>query len=260
MEITDFRTLVVENEPPYIGGRYLLWLELMTDEGITGLGERITGSTYSRRLGDLKSQISLIEEMVRQYVIGESAFNIEKILDRMYASRHDYRHPSLHATPVLSAIDMALWDIAGKAAGQPIYNLLGGKYHDTLRAYAYMPGGSFQGRPGSGGRGGGASCSKKGNSACKIDPFMPTYPIPRDIGLPEIEHAVKIFESIRDAVGNKLEVGIGTHGQLTTYSAIRVAKISRTVSPILVRGAGASGEHRRDGSRRRAHQYPHRKR
>ena len=70
---------------PYIGGRYLLWLELQTDEGIKGLGERITGSTYSRRLGDLKSQISLIEEMVRQYVIGENPFNIEKIWDRMYA-------------------------------------------------------------------------------------------------------------------------------------------------------------------------------
>ena len=59
MKVTDFRTMVVENEPPYIGGRYLLWLELQTDEGITGLGERITGSTYSHRLGDLKSQIRL---------------------------------------------------------------------------------------------------------------------------------------------------------------------------------------------------------
>ena len=80
MKVTDFRTMVVENEPPYIGGRYLLWLELHTDEGISGLGERITGSTYSRRLGDLKSQISLIEEMVEQYVVGENPFNIEKIM------------------------------------------------------------------------------------------------------------------------------------------------------------------------------------
>ena len=220
----------MENEPPYIGGRYLLWLELQTDEGITGLGERITGSTYSHRLGDLKSQISLIEEMVRQYVVGENPFNIEKIWDRMYASRHDYRHPSLHATPVLSAIDMALWDIAGKAAGQPIYNLLGGKYHETLRAYAYMPGGSFKDNPEAAGEVA-AQLLEEGNSACKIDPFMPTYPIPRDISLPEIEHAVKIFESIRKAVGNKLEVGIGTHGQLTTYSAIRVAHILEPYHP-----------------------------
>ena len=85
MKVTDFRTLVVENEPPYIGGRYLLWLELHTDEGITGLGERITGSGYSRSLNDLQSQVSLISEMVRHYVVGENPFNIEKIWDRMYA-------------------------------------------------------------------------------------------------------------------------------------------------------------------------------
>lgn len=57
----------------------------------------------------------------------------------MYGSRHDLHHPSLYATPAISAMDMALWDIAGKASNQPIYNLLGGKYHENLLAYAYMP-------------------------------------------------------------------------------------------------------------------------
>ena len=123
MKVVDLKTMVVENEPPYRGGRYLLFLELSTDEGITGFGERITGNTYSKSLGDLKSQISLIEEFGRQYVVGENPFNTERIWDRMYASRHDFRHPSLHATPVISAIEMALWDIVGKAANQPIYNL-----------------------------------------------------------------------------------------------------------------------------------------
>ena len=64
MKVTDFKTMVVHNEPPYIGGRYLLFLELHTDEGITGLGERITGGAYSQNLADLKTQIGLIEEMV----------------------------------------------------------------------------------------------------------------------------------------------------------------------------------------------------
>ena len=222
MKVTDFKTMVVENEPPYIGGKYLLFLELYTDEGITGLGERITGGAYSNNIADLKTQIGLIEEMVRNFVVGENPLNIEKTWDRMYASRHDFRHPSLYATPVISAIDMALWDIAGKAFNQPIYNLLGGKYHETLRAYAYMPGGAFQDNPEAAGEVA-AQLLEEGNSACKIDPFPPSYPIPRDISLWEIERAAKIFESIRNAVGNKLEVGIGTHGQLTTYSAIRVA-------------------------------------
>jgi 2-dehydro-3-deoxyphosphogalactonate aldolase len=222
LKVVELKTMVVENEEPYIGGRYLLFLELLTDEGITGLGERVTGGAYSNSLGDLKSQISLIEEFVGQYVIGEDPFRIERIWDRMYASRHDFRHPSLYATPVISAIDMALWDIVGKAANLPIYNLLGGQYHEKLRAYAYMPGGSFKDNPEEAGEVA-ARLLEEGNSACKLDPFTPMYPIPRDIPLWEIEHAAKIFESIRNAVGNKLEVGIGTHGQLTTYSAIRVA-------------------------------------
>ena len=230
MKVVDFKTMVLENDEPFIGGRYLLFLELMTDEGISGLGERITGGTYSRNLDDLQTQIHLIKELVEQYVIGEDPFNIERIWDRMYASRHDFRHPSLYATPVISAIDMALWDIAGKASNQPIYNLLGGKYHEKLRAYAYMPSAGLKEDPSKAGEVA-VKLLEEGNSACKIDPFMPMYPIPRDIPLWEIENAAKIFESIRSAVGNKLEVGIGTHGQLTTFSAIRVADFLEPYHP-----------------------------
>jgi len=222
LKVVDVKTMVVENEPPYRGGRYWLFLEISTDEGITGIGERITGNTLAPKLTDLKSHVSLIEEMGRQYVIGENPFNIERIWDRMFASRHDFRHPSLQATPVISAIDMALWDIVGKAANQPIYNLLGGKYHEKLRAYAYMPGRGFRDNPEAAGEVA-IKLLEEGNSACKLDPFMPEYPIPRDIPLWEIEHAAKIFESIRKAVGDKLEVGIGTHGQPTTFSALRIA-------------------------------------
>ncbi len=229
MKVTELETMVVEAEPPYIGGKYFLFLELKTDEGIVGIGERIAGSSYSNHLGDLKSQVSLVEEFVGQFVIGRNPLDIELIWDRMYGSRHDLRHPSLYATPVISAIDMALWDIAGKVAGQPVYNLLGGRYHDKLRAYAYMPSAGLIEHP----ERAGAVAEKlleEGNSACKIDPFMPLHPI-RDIPLKEIENAAKIFESIRAAVGNELEVGIGTHGQLTTYSAIRVADFLEPYHP-----------------------------
>ncbi|HJN51596.1 MAG: mandelate racemase/muconate lactonizing enzyme family protein [Pseudomonadales bacterium] len=229
MKVTELKTMVVEAEKPYIGGKYFLFLELLTDEGITGIGERIAGSSYSNHLKDLKSQVSLIEEFVGQFVIGENPLNIELIWDKMYGTRHDLRHPSLYATPVISAIDMALWDIVGKVANQPIYNLLGGKYHEKLRAYAYMPSGGLIEHPEKAGDVA-AQLLEEGNSACKIDPFMPLHPI-RDIPLWEIENAAKIFESIRDTVGNKLEVGIGTHGQLTTYSAIRVADFLEPYHP-----------------------------
>lgn len=234
MKVTGLNTFVVENEEPFIGGRYFLFLELTTDEGITGIGERVVGSSY----GDsdiaatfIRGQISLLEELVSEYVIGESPFNTERIWDRMYASRHDYRHPSLYATPAMSAIDIALWDIAGKATGQPIYNLLGGKYHEKLRAYAYMPRmQEFNEHPEIAGEVA-AQLVAEGNTACKFDPFMPLYPIPRDISLREMENAGKIFEQIRKSVGNDLEIGIGTHGQLTTYSAIRVAHFLEPFHP-----------------------------
>ena len=231
MKVTGFDTRVIRNVEPFIGGRWWLFIEIYTDEGITGLGERITGGAYSKNLDDMQTQIHLIKELIEQYVIGEDPFNGERIWDRMYASRHDFRHPSLYATPVISAIDIALWDIRGKATNQPIYNLLGGRYHEKLRAYAYMPGmREIQANPELAGEAA-SKLLEEGNSACKLDPFMPMYPIPRDIPLSEIENAAKIFQNIRDAVGNKLEVGIGTHGQLTTFSAIRVADFLEPYHP-----------------------------
>ena len=229
MKVTELKTIVVEAEKPYIGGKYFLFLELLTDEGIVGIGERIAGSSYSNRLSDLKSQVNLIEEFVGQFVIGQNPLNIELIWGKMYGTHHDLRHPSLYATPVISAIDMALWDIAGKVANQPIYNLLGGQYHEKLRAYAYMPSVDLDKYPEKAGEVA-VQLLEEGNSACKIDPFMPLHPI-RDIPLAQIEHAGKIFESIRNAVGNRLEVGIGTHGQMPTYSAIRVANYLEPYHP-----------------------------
>ena len=230
MKVVDIKTMVVENIPPYRGGRYLLFLEVATDEGISGLGERVTGNVFADNLAGLKAHINLIEEIGRLFVIGENPFHIEKIWQRAYGSRHDFRHPSLHATPALSAIEMACWDIIGKAVNQPVYNLLGGQYHDKLRAYAYMPRAGFDEDPARAGEIA-IELLEQGNSACKLDPFRPLYPLPRDISLTEITYAERIFESIRNAVGNQLEVGIGTHGQLTTYSAIRAAQALEKYQP-----------------------------
>ena len=222
--------MVLENEPPYIGGKYFLFLQIETDEGIVGLSEKVTGSSFnSGNWRDFRSQIALIHETAEAFVIGENPFDIEKIWQNAYGSRHDYRHPSLHYTSVLSAIEVGLWDIVGKATGQPIYNLLGGQVHDTLRAYAYMPAGYRESPE----RAGEIALQllEEGNTACKLDPFPPLHPGPRDISLAEISAAAKIFDAIRNAVGDRMEIGIGTHGQLTTYSAIRVANALEEYQP-----------------------------
>ena len=225
MKVTHVETLLLDNIEPYRGGRKWLFLRLFTDEGIVGLGERPTG-----HLTNLKSQIALLHDLCERFVVGQSPFDIENLWQRMYASNHDYRHPGLDSTPAISAIEMACWDIVGKAVNQPIYNLLGGKCHERLRAYAYMPAEGIWENPEKAGEVA-AQLVEEGNSACKLDPFMPYYPLPRDFPLKTIRHAAKIFRCIRDAVGDDLEIGIGTHGQFSTAGAIRVAKILEEFDP-----------------------------
>ena len=225
MKVTGIETIVIDNIPPYRGGRNWLFIKLLTDEGLIGLGERPTGHA-----ADLRSQIQLLETMCEEFVVGQSPFDVEKLWQRIYGTRHDYRHPSLYATPAISAIEMALWDLIGKATGQPIYNLLGGQYHDKLRAYAYMPAEGIWENPEKAGEVA-AKLVEEGNTACKIDPFMPLFPLPRDIPLKDLKHAARIFRAIRDAVGDELEIGIGTHGQFSTSGAIRAAKVLEEFHP-----------------------------
>jgi 2-dehydro-3-deoxyphosphogalactonate aldolase len=225
MKIIDHEIMLINNIEPYRGGRYWLFLQLITDEGMIGLGERPSGNAIK-----LESQISLLRDLCEQFVIGANPFDIESLWQRIFASRHDYRHPGLDATPALSAIEMACWDIVGKALNQPIYNLLGGKAHDKLRAYAYMPTEGIWEEPAKAGEIA-IRLVEEGNSTCKFDPFTPLFPQPRDFPLKMIRHVARIFKSIRDAVGDELEVGIGTHGQFSTAGAIRVAKALEEFSP-----------------------------
>ena len=107
---------------------------------------------------------------------------------------------------------------------------LGGQYHDKLRAYAYMPAEGIWENPEKAGEVA-AKLVEEGNTACKIDPFMPLFPLPRDIPLKDLKHAARIFRAIRDAVGDELEIGIGTHGQFSTSGAIRAAKVLEEFHP-----------------------------
>ena len=225
MKIVDVQTFLVGNVPPYRGGQCWLFVKLISDEGIEGIGEWSTA-----HVGRLESQIKLIENLAQQFVINTNPFQIELLWQKIFASEHDFRHPGLDFTPALSAIEIACWDIVGKALNQPIYNLLGGQCHEKLRAYAYMPTEGIWEDPERAGKIA-AELLEEGNTAMKFDPFPPLFPQPRDIPLQEINYVAMIFASIRDAVGDKMEVGIGTHGQLTTSSAIRIASILEEYHP-----------------------------
>jgi galactonate dehydratase len=129
MKVTGLETIVIDNVAPYRGGRKWLFIKLSTDEGIVGLGERVTGGVTN-----LTPQVAMLNDLFEQFVVGQNPFNVELIWQRMFSTPHDYRHPGMDRTPAMSAIEIALWDIIGKATGQPIYNLLGGQFHEKLRA------------------------------------------------------------------------------------------------------------------------------
>ena len=96
MKIVDVKTVVVGNVPPYHGGHFWLFVKLITDKGITGLGERPTYPVT--RVG---MYVSLIEDLAQEFVLGADPFDIESLWQRMYAVRHDLRHPSLSYTPAM---------------------------------------------------------------------------------------------------------------------------------------------------------------
>jgi len=109
-----------------------VWIKIHTDVGITGLGE-----PYLENHAD-----SVIAEVHRleQFLIGEGPTRIEYLWERMYASGSGYKGGPIKMSAI-SGIDIALWDITGKAAGVPIYQLLGGKTRDRVKMYRATGGG-----------------------------------------------------------------------------------------------------------------------
>ena len=224
IKVTGLKTILIDNIPPYAGQAKWLFVELHTDQGVKGLGERPTGG-----IPNLKPQISLIHDLCERYVVGENPFNVERIWQRMYAGVHDYRHPGLYATPAISAIEMACWDIIGKVTDQPVYNLLGGRIHDKLRAYGYFEPAGAMDRPEAAGEEA-IKLVEEGITCCKMDPL---YKLggPYDFSLETLRKVARIFEAIRKAVGDKLEIGFGGHGQFSTAGAIRLASMLEPYDP-----------------------------
>ena len=131
MKISGLKTFVVGNPPPYHGGRYFIFVKLVTDDGIEGVGE-----VYAATFGP-KTIMAMIEDVYQRHIEGADPFTIEKIWRNVYGQGYSLR-PDISLCGVLSGLEMALWDIVGKAVGKPVYALLGGKAHERLRTYTYL--------------------------------------------------------------------------------------------------------------------------
>ena len=235
MKIVDIKTYVVENPPPNAGGLNWIFLKLITDEGIEGLGE----ATEVRF--DAPAVVLMLEDMFKQFVVGFDPFNIEKLYMTLYASRFSHR-PDVIRGSLISAFEMACWDIVGKALNQPIYNLLGGKFHEKLRAYSYLypaPGdterGSVHSDPERAAKRA-AAYVEQGFTAVKFDPLSSAMGLgalgPRELSQEILRNAEAVVKSVRHAVGDKCDLLIGTHGQMTTHSAISLAKRLEEYHPL----------------------------
>jgi len=232
MKIVDVKTYMVGTPPPHRGGINWAFLKLTTDGGIEGIGEAFCVPFRPSAVA------RMIEDVGERYVIGADPFKIERLWRIVYMSSYA-QHPDLTVMGVLSAFEMACWDIVGKALNQPVYNLLGGQVHEKLRSYTYVyPAlkdpvqGSIHTDPRQAPKRA-AEYVKQGFTAVKVDPVGPMTPLdPKQLSLEVLDNAELVTRNVREAVGNKADLLIGTHGQMTTSSAIRLAKRLEKYDPL----------------------------
>ena len=131
MKLTDIETFAFKNPQPAFGGKFWIFVRLHTENGISGIGE-IYGVQYSPQL-----ICKMAEDVFTRCYKGQSPFDGELLYRRAYSSGFSQR-ADLAMGGIVSGLDMACYDIKGKALEQPVYNLLGGKVHERLRAYTYL--------------------------------------------------------------------------------------------------------------------------
>lgn len=232
MKIVDARTFVVGNTPPYFGGRYFIFLKLVSDDGIEGVGE-VYAATFGPHV-----VARMIEDVIARYVIGANPFQIETLWRRIYGSGYSAR-PDLSLGAILSGIEMACWDIAGKAVGKPAYELLGGRVHERLRSYTYIYPDMSRGQTAAIYHDADQSAERaveyvaKGFTALKFDPAGAYSAFdPRQPSLEALERSELFMKRLRQAVGTKADLLFGTHGQFTASGAIRLAKRLEPYDPL----------------------------
>ena len=247
MRITAVRTISVGEFPN------LTWLEIETDEGITGTGETFFGP---------EAVAAYVHETAAPYLIGKDPLHIERHWRELYG--YYLRFGGLGAEQRgASAIDVALWDILGQSAGLPLHTLLGGRTRDAIRAYNTCGGYGYARRPIAGsldnadwsnfGTAGGSlgpyedleaflhrpgelaeSLVDEGFTAMKIWPFD-TLAEPTDGTslLPgDIDRGLEPLRKIRDAVGDRIDVALELHSRWSLPAAKRIARAAEDLEPM----------------------------
>lgn len=238
MKITKIETVIPAKHPQ------LLLVQVHTDDGITGLGEVIFGSS---------SVSEWIHSEAATLLLGKDPLHIEKHWQDLYDQRgmHEARGVALRG---LSALDIALWDVFGQKVGLPIYQLLGGPCRERIQIYntcASYYHGTIDKRgsqPQSDTRGGyddyngflyhadelAESLLSEGVTAMKIWPFdqFASKTGGQSISLEDLKKGCEPFGKIRKAVGDRMEIALEMHSRWSVPAAIRIAKAVEEFEPM----------------------------
>lgn len=191
------------------GLRNYLFVRLHTDTGLHGWGEA------TLEWQELTVQ-TLIHEWVEERVLGRDPFDIEAVVGGMI--RDQYQGGATVLTAI-SGVELALWDLVGKACGQPVYKLLGGQCRDRLPAYANGWYGGARSPEEYAHRAGEAVA--RGYRALKFDPFGTAW---KHQNRPQADQAEALVGAVRGAVGEEVELMIEVHGRLAVEEAVATGR------------------------------------
>ena len=231
MKLQTLDVIVTAPPAPGWGGRYWILVKVTTDTGIIGWGE-----CYASSVGP-DAMTGVIHDVFDRHMKGENPENIELMFRRAYSSGFTQR-PDLTVMGAFSGLEIACWDILGKARKRPVWALLGGRMTPRVRAYTYLYPlphhdlETFWTDPDAHAEAA-AEYVAQGYTAVKFDPAGPYtirgghQPSMRDIRL-----SVEMCKATRAAVGDKADLLFGTHGQFTTAGAIRLGQAIEPYMPL----------------------------
>jgi galactonate dehydratase len=212
VKINGFETFLAN-----AGLRNYLFIRLRTDTGLTGIGEATL--EWQERTVE-----TLLHEWVEGRVLGRDPFDIEALVGGMI--RDQYQGGSTVMTAI-SGVEIALWDLIGKACGQPVYRLMGGRCHDRISTYANgWYGGArtpadFAERA--------AHAVERGYRALKFDPFGTAW---KSLEPEEADLAVATVAAVRKTVGAGVGLMIEFHGRLAAGTAIAMIRRLEPFRPV----------------------------
>ena len=223
--ITDLRYYLVHPTAPetgqpdrYIAGKNLCFVRLETGDGLYGWGECYTQS-------DRDIQITAHLEAMRRYIVGWDAARIKPWTDAIY---NDFgnRRGAMDLYSAVSGVEQAMWDLAGKRAGMPVHQLLGGAVRDRLRVYANGWAKmddieELQARA--------RAMVEQGFTALKFDPVPGRWR--SYVGMKELRLAADRVRAVREAVGPDVDVLLEIHRRLSPSNAVRLSQMVEEYEP-----------------------------